>query len=111
MKILLATPEGLRIPVAWLPQAFDHYKLVPSEIVTITLRGNHGKLVDDYQYMSKVPRLMFSGDRIQEMMHYIDGALFIWDGADPIVNNLRNWVHSARKPYIDWMLEAKDHTV
>lgn len=109
MKLLLSTPEGLKIPLMWLPQAIIHYKLDLTEIVVTTTRGHLGMLADEYSYMTKVPRMPFSTDRIHEMMSYIDGALFIWDGKDSLVNTLRNWTHSAQKPYIDWILETKNY--
>jgi hypothetical protein len=103
VKLLLAMPEALNIPAAWLSQALTHYNLQPDEFVVTTLRGNLNKLIDEYCTF-KIPRLMFSTDRIQEMMEYIDAAFFIWDGKDAAVNNLRNWAHAYRKPYTDWIL-------
>jgi hypothetical protein len=111
VKLLVATPEALKIPVMWFVQGLVHYKLdVVDEIVITTTRGNLGMMADQYSYMSKAPRTPFSTDRIPELMRYIDGALFIWDGVDQKVNTLRNWTHSVSKPYIDWIIETKDHT-
>lgn len=102
MKILIALAPGLDIPPEHLEGALHHYGLVPYiELVLTETGGNLNRSVDKLCGHTKM-RTLFSSDRAREAAEYSDKALFIWDGRDPYINNLRNWFHFLGKPYYDW---------
>lgn len=118
MKLIIAGSRTVFANIIEITSLLEHFKLIPTEIISGTARGID-MCGEDFAKYSKLPCKRFPADWDQfgksagyrrniQMGEYADALLLIWDGKSKGSFNMKQIMNQLGKPFYEVVVKPVD---